>query len=243
LLAAHLLIRSQVLIHFLRSLDVIPEGTPTISALPIPSLTAHFDAIADGLCQSGWILIPDFLSADGYLPLLERAHNLQNQYKPAGIGRGANHQTNSSLRTDSIFWLDSGNEVDRVWLSCMEGLRLALNRRLFLGLFEYEAHYACYDAGSFYRRHVDAFHGEDNRVLSAVLYLNTDWQSEDGGELVLYPDGDPDGLKLSPQGGALAVFLSEDFPHEVLCSARTRYSIAGWFRLNANRGDRLDPPR
>lgn len=38
------------------------------------------------------------------------------------------------------------------------------------------------------------------------------------------------------------LFLSEEFPHEVLPASRERYSIAGWFRVNGNGAGRVDPP-
>jgi SM-20-related protein len=59
---------------------------------------------------------------------------------------------------------------------------------------------------------------------------------------MMYPPNSEEGLAFQPQGGTLAVFLSEEFPHEVLAANRTRYSIAGWFRVNTTTGDRLDPP-
>jgi SM-20-related protein len=40
----------------------------------------------------------------------------------------------------------------------------------------------------------------------------------------------------------LVVFLSEEFPHEVLPTATDRYSIAGWFRVNTSSAERVDPP-
>jgi SM-20-related protein len=38
----------------------------------------------------------------------------------------------------------------------------------------------------------------------------------------------------------VVIFLSERIPHEVLPATRDRYSIAGWFRVNATTGGRLD---
>jgi SM-20-related protein len=61
---------------------------------------------------------------------------------------------------------------------------------------------------------------------------------------VLYQDEfDAQGLKVIPALGTLAIFLSEEFPHEVLPTHRDRYSIAGWYRINASSADRVDPPR
>jgi SM-20-related protein len=81
-------------------------------------------------------------------------------------------------------------------------------------------------------------------VLSVVVYLNSDWAADDGGELVLYKDAeDRERLRVTPLAGTLVVFLSEDFPHEVLPAKRDRFSIAGWYRVNASSSDTLDPPR
>lgn len=203
---------------------------------------SHFSSITDGLREKGWVVVPDFLVAASFLPLHHRALSLQSDFLPAAIGRGSEQHENSFVRSDSIFWLELNSGIDRQWLDLMEQLRLALNRELFLGLFEFEAHYACFESGSFYKRHLDAFRGEENRVVSVVLYLNPDWQPTDGGELVIYPEELSAGNRILPFAGTLAVFLSEEFPHEVLPANRTRYSIAGWFRLNGTRGDRLDPP-
>jgi SM-20-related protein len=75
------------------------------------------------------------------------------------------------------------------------------------------------------------------------VYLNSGWTGTDGGELVLYKDDfDREGIKVIPLLGTVVVFLSEEFPHEVLPAKRDRYSIAGWFRVNTSVTDRVDPP-
>ena len=85
--------------------------------------------------------------------------------------------------------------------------------------------------------------GEANRVLSVVAYLNSSWSQDDGGELVLYRDEqDAEGIKVTPLNGTLVIFLSEEFPHEVLPANRDRYSVAGWFRCNTSQEQRVDPP-
>jgi SM-20-related protein len=48
---------------------------------------------------------------------------------------------------------------------------------------------------------------------------------------------------VPPKNGTLVLFLSEEFPHEVLVAKKTRYSIAGWFRINNSIGNQIDPPR
>jgi SM-20-related protein len=77
--------------------------------------------------------------------------------------------------------------------------------------------------------------------LSLVIYLNHDWQSGQGGELVLYhPQTGVEVQRVLPEFGTLVLFLSEEFPHEVLPATRQRSSVAGWFRVNTSTGAFLD---
>jgi len=113
-----------------------------------------------------------------------------------------------------------------------------------MGLFSFESHFACYDVGAYYKRHVDAFIGQSNRALSLVAYLNEQWQESDGGELVLYTsEDDATGFTVRPEKGTFVIFLSEQFPHEVKTSNRQRHSVAGWFRVNGSINGQIDPPR
>ena len=113
-----------------------------------------------------------------------------------------------------------------------------MNQRCFLGLIDFEAHYARYQQGDFYQKHLDAFVGRSNRVLSTVCYLNT---VDQGGELVLYNEQDQLLTKVQPKAGTLVIFESCRFPHEVLPASQTRYSIAGWFRHNSSIQGQVDP--
>lgn len=117
-----------------------------------------------------------------------------------------------------------------IYLRWMECLRVALNRELFLGLAEFEAHYAHYPPGTFYKKHVDRHCDSNARVISVVFYLNNDWSAEAGGELLMHGEGGQPLFSVSPKGGTLLLFTSEDMPHEVRAATRERWSIAGWFR-------------
>jgi SM-20-related protein len=167
-----------------------------------------------------------------------------DKFIDAGIGRGDDYLRNEFVRTDEICWITGESATGRDWLSWAGQLQVYLNRHLFLGLFSFESHFAHYRPGDYYKRHYDAFHGEANRVLSLVVYLNPGWSAADAGELVLYKDEqDRVGTKVTPLMGTVVTFLSEEFPHEVLPANRDRYSIAGWFRVNTSVTDRVDPPR
>ena len=206
------------------------------------ALIQHIDKIVDTLYVSGWAIVPDFLPLASTERLLHRANSI-DEFTPAGVGRGDRYRENKRIRKDKIFWLDDTNPTDRLWLEAMEFLRLAINRYLFLGLFEFETHYAHYEPGDYYLRHKDAFKGQGNRLVTVVLYLNPEWQDGDAGELVIYPASHPDGVQVLPKAGTLVVFLSEDFSHEVLPTNRDRYSITGWFRLNSTTATHLDVPQ
>ncbi|MCP4060155.1 MAG: 2OG-Fe(II) oxygenase, partial [Pseudoalteromonas sp.] len=113
--------------------------------------------------------------------------------------------------------------------------------QFFMGLFDYECHYAKYTQGDFYKKHFDAFKGRSNRVFTTILYLNT---PEKGGELVIYkPKSKQIEIIIKPTAGTLVMFESERFAHEVLPAINERYSIAGWFRKNASISGVIDPPR
>lgn len=210
-----------------------------------PSEPDSLNAIAEALAQRGYAIIPNALPAavtDGLFLDLKAMQDAE--FKPAGIGRQDDFQLNRFVRSDKICWLRGATDASRAFLDWAEQLRVGLNRRLFLGLFDYESHYASYPTGAFYKKHFDAFKGRSNRVLSTVFYLNPQWQPADGGELVIYDQsGERELERVLPEYGKLVIFLSEEFPHEVLPARRERYSIAGWFRVNNISGGLPDPAR
>ena len=204
-----------------------------------------FDAVADAIEARGYIILPSALP-----PALTDALYLHLQqldtasFRPAGIGREQDEMKNPFVRNDRICWLKPDAPAVAGYLAWAERLRQAVNQRLFLGLFDYECHFAHYPPGAFYKKHLDAFRGERNRVLTTVYYLNPQWLPADGGQLLLYtPDGSDLLETVQPSYGWMVVFLSERFPHEVVAARRARFSIAGWYRVNNSLQGRIDPPR
>ncbi|WP_245756507.1 2OG-Fe(II) oxygenase [Amphritea atlantica] len=202
-----------------------------------------FDRIAHEIYQQGYCVIRQALPEKLGMALAREVRTLpDDRFSRAGIGRQADYQNVEAIRRDEICWIDNSTPAGQEWLLWTDGLKQALNRRLFLGLFSFESHYAHYREGDFYKVHLDAFRGQQNRVLTVVTYLNPDWTDNDGGELLIYPEksGVPL-LTVQPEFGTLVVFLSEEFPHEVLPARADRYSIAGWYRINTSDRNRVDP--
>jgi SM-20-related protein len=139
------------------------------------------------------------------------------------------------IRRDQVLWLQPGDfSVEQeIYLTRLETLRLALNQRFFLGLFEFEGHFAIYPEGAFYKAHLDRHAGTTDRIVTVILYLNPDWQAGDGGELKLWTAvGEKSGKfeLIEPRMGTLVCFMAGDFWHEVLPAKKARMSITGWFR-------------
>lgn len=203
-----------------------------------------FEHIAEDISKQGFSICEKALPAVIAESLFKHqlAFNEQD-YSSAGIGRQKDYEKNESVRTDQISWINNEFDAGKQWLDWAGSLQSYLNRRLYLGLFSFESHFAHYAPGDYYRRHLDAFQGETNRVLSLVVYLNPEWSKTDGGELVLYHnEADQEGVRVLPAMGTAVIFLSEVFPHEVLPATKDRYSIAGWFRVNTSQNGRIDPP-
>ena len=194
------------------------------------------ERIVQALANPGLAIIDDFLPPALVAELAAEARGLWTRggFQDAGIGQGENFQHNATIRTDRIRWLNpaAATPAQLSFLATLEGLRLAINRALFLGLFEFEGHLALYPAGAYYRKHLDQFRDSDQRIVTLILYLNAAWREADGGHLRLYTDPSDEVRQelVLPIAGRLVCFLSDRFPHEVLPARRERLSLTGWFR-------------
>jgi SM-20-related protein len=211
----------------------------TIQSKPGPFIATDekLGTIAADVAARDWGLVPDFLDAVTLAGLREeaRARRDAGRFRAAAVGRASGVGIRPELRSDLLSWIEPDGAAAAVnaYLLAMEGLRQAMNRRLYLGLAALESQFALYPPGTFYRRHLDRHRDSDERILSCVLYLNENWVADDGGQLRLYLPDDEGGEKacdVSPAGNRLVVFLSDRVPHEVLPARRERLSIASWFR-------------
>ena len=200
---------------------------------------------AQALTTHGYVVLPGALPETGregeagWQGLRHEAEHLfaDDAFSAARVGRGDGvvdgALRKSPIRGSSVCWLDATMPVGQAFLRWMEGLRVSLNRDLFLGLDSFEAQYAHYPIGASYGTHVDRHRHSNARVVSVVIYLNADWPADAGGELVIYDEHDVPRLTLAPDGGTLVLFMSDETPHEAKKALRERWSIAGWFRTRA----------
>lgn len=242
---------------------------------PAPLFGANLTAsLIEDLAATGWAHAPGVLNADLVAALRAEAEAIDDAGAThAGrIGRGSVEARREQVRRTRIAWLDGSSPAQQRFLEGAEALRLEINRALFAGLFEFEAHFAVYPPGGFYARHLDAFAPRPgaaanaalgpgaarSRVVSLVVFLNRSWGEADGGRLAIWPPMDDDtgrrpdlgaldtvpaAAEIAPEGGGLVLMMSERIPHEVRLSHADRYAIAGWYRVNASIAGAVDPLR
>ncbi len=194
------------------------------------SFSDKLNQVADGIAETGYAIIDDFLSAaevDSILQLDEFQTGLL-QFKKAGIGRNLERQINEGIRGDYIEWIDrtTAPQPLQTYLSKLNELISFVNQTLFLSLKDCEVHMTIYPAGTYYKKHLDQFKKDDHRKLSVICYLNKDWSEEEGGQLRIYLE---EGTReVLPVAGRLVCFRSDLLEHEVLPSMRNRLSLTGW---------------
>lgn len=181
------------------------------------------DAQLDKFVDDGWIVIDDIFKDKALLAL--QAESGFIDYRDAELTAGIRV---SNIRGDRIRWITENFFAGYYYLQSINALAALFNRSLFAGIRHSEAHYACYPVGFGYQWHSDNPTGRDERVISAVFYLNDDWSDSDGGALEVV---DKHGIhhNVMPVANRLIIFDS-DLQHQVQIAHRQRYSIATWMR-------------
>jgi len=191
--------------------------------------------IIESLVKQGYAVIPNFLSPEVCRELATESRELraQGEFHRAGVGRGDMLDVRPEIRSDEIRWLsrdDCGTRQGE-YLDLMAAYLQLMNLELFLALVEFECFCAIYPPGSFYQRHIDQFRGVEQRTVTAILYLNKNWQQNDGGQLRIFINEETgETLEVLPEAGTFVTFLSAEYWHEVLPAERDRLSITGWFK-------------
>ncbi|MQP51363.1 MULTISPECIES: 2OG-Fe(II) oxygenase [unclassified Flavobacterium] len=191
-----------------------------------------FEALIESYLETKVGVVEHFVSEELAQHLTNRLFDLkeQNLLKAAGIGNAAKLTQNSAIRSDAIYWLDraNNNEYENAFLDQVDAFIAYLNRSCYTGITGCEFHFALFDKGSFYRKHLDQFQDNSSRQFSMITYLNENWQPEDCGELCIY-DGDAT-QKIAPTNRKTVFFKSNELVHEVLETHKPRLSVTGWLR-------------
>lgn len=199
----------------------------------------EFAALFRDLAEQGFTIKDGLLPPDLINDLYQEGLRgwREGRYTEARIGTAARPQRISTLRGDSIQWLEphEGDTAQQRFLDWTETLRRQLNHDFYLGLQRSEFHFARYADGHGYTRHIDQHRGQPHRRITLILYLTPGRMPGDGGELCLYHPDEPERewLRIEPERGRLVLFRSELLPHAVLPARRARWSVTGWFRDDA----------
>lgn len=177
----------------------------------------------DKLVLDGWMIIDNVFENKALLAL--QAESGFIDYRDAQLTDGIQAR---EIRGDKIRWITKDFFAGFYYLASINQLATVLNRALFAGIRHSEAHYACYPIGFGYQWHSDNPAERDERVLSAVFYLNDDWSADDGGALELI-DNHGHSHQVMPAANRLIIFDS-NLKHRVQIAHRQRYSIATWMR-------------
>lgn len=183
------------------------------------------------LGETGWFFRDDWLGKETALAASDaaRAARTTGRLKAAGVGRGGDHRLDGGIRGDLITWISEHEQATafKAVHDAFEALRVQLNEKAYLGLRKFELQLAVYPGhGERYQRHKDAFVGDDNRRMTAIVYLNRDWRPEHGGQLRVHGNGQVD---LWPLLDRLVVFTSARVEHEVLPSHAERWAMTAWY--------------
>lgn len=180
----------------------------------------------DTLVQQGFIVLDNCFSATALQALQQESGEVN--YRHANLTQG---QHISHIRGDQIRWIDEDCFAGKLYLQTIGELAQFFNQTLFTGICHWEAHYACYPIGFGYQWHSDNPKGRDERVISAVFYLNNDWTNDDGGAIAII-DKQEKMQVLLPKANRFIIFDS-NLQHQVQIAHRQRYSIATWLRKDA----------
>lgn len=194
----------------------------------------QFEELIQGLVDDNYACCNDFILPNTVNGLSGNIQSLSDSgdMNTSGIGNNTDFQKDKAIRGDKINWIEgrSVNQFEMVYVKKIEHFISYLNKTCFTAIKTFESHYASYETNSFYKRHIDQFKNENGRKYSMVLYLNHDWKQKDGGMISLYPKGEKQ-VNISPLGGRMVFFRSDEMEHEVHPSlTRERRSIAGWLK-------------
>ncbi|MFZ5439595.1 MAG: 2OG-Fe(II) oxygenase [Myxococcota bacterium] len=176
------------------------------------------------LGEDGYFVHDGFLGAELARRVRDEARLVP--LRRAGVRR--EHTLDDTVRNDEIAWLAPENTSGalREAVARFTALQDVVNEGAWLGLRRFDLQLARYGPGGKYVRHLDAFPGQDNRRLTAIVYLNDGWTPAAGGQLQVFAAVP---RIVEPILDRLVVFRSELIEHEVLESHAERWALAAWY--------------
>jgi SM-20-related protein len=197
-------------------------------------LLKTFNTLIDSFIDSKVGIAENFLSEVLASHLKENLKLLYSgrQMLSAGTGNEAVAIQNKQIRGDKIYWLDRkhNDPYENDFFDLMDSFVSHLNSTCYTCITGYEFHYTLYETGSFYKKHLDQFRNNGSRQYSMIMYLNADWEENDGGELRIHHIDSQQ--NISPVNGKSVFFKSSELEHEVLLTNKPRLSITGWLKIN-----------
>ncbi|DBA00456.1 TPA: hypothetical protein N0F65_002699 [Lagenidium giganteum] len=154
-------------------------------------------------------------------------------------GRNVRYQM-EHVRGDYVLWVDEHDEycpvsikqmlrqIDRVVLERLQRWNDELSAS---ALLRNKTMITCYPGnGARYTKHCDN-PNQNGRKLTAIVYLNPEWEPTHGGELRLHTDNTTNvPLCVAPLLDRLLLFFSDRrVPHEVLPCFTNRYALTVWY--------------
>ncbi|GMH32289.1 hypothetical protein BSKO_00123 [Bryopsis sp. KO-2023] len=225
--------------------EIAPLAAPIDRAVSLPNDGCVSNSW-DDLVSRGYMISDNLLgtSKDDIKKIrVECEACLDQSCRRGGMGGGGSSKwTESQARGDeiTILSLDEERRAGREKLadlmesiqsikSDLQALGFRVDGKVSFQLARYPGN------GARYARHRDSSSSSPTRVITAICYLNQNWDPQmHGGQLCLYheesstPGVDPCVL-ISPTAGRFVVFQSE-MEHEVLPAFETRYALTVWFK-------------
>lgn len=214
------------------------------------------DLLAKQLDEVGFVIIDDFLPEN--MARAMKASNMklyEESEMQEGATTGGSERVGIPHRGDVLKWIgyDGESEASRcvsAFVEHIEQSMLAIGdaasmvapevaRAVSSVKWRSETMLTCYPGKNRarYFRHTDNSSG-NGRLLTALVYLNENWQQGDGGELRLFYPGEKNlkvRMEVEPLWNRLLLFWSDDrSPHEVLSTCKDRFAATVWFYDQTN---------
>jgi Rps23 Pro-64 3,4-dihydroxylase Tpa1-like proline 4-hydroxylase len=203
------------------------------------------------LKNHGYTIIDNVISEELQKNILEQTNDMvsSNKLQPAGSSKSEHDDPfrDNKARTDLTAWLHHEQEqgaLKKLMNQIIAPLGSDISKVLHLRKHWKQAeHQLAFYKGSttnpgYYEKHRDAFPDEGSneeimtqRRVTAICYVNHQWQEGDGGKLRIWTSKRDGGhsLDIEPIGGRILLFLSGAVDHQVLHTYKDRVAITAWY--------------